>query len=176
MTSIFNIEVEDKEVRELLEDVRLAISPLSLVEFLQEDATEFFRNDIESRFNEEGDVKSGFWAPLAESTVQIREQLGVGGSEPINRRTDEMFDFLMGPYQIFVGGSWVEMQVPGDPPDPITERKLEVATKGTSQNSLFPNSYTPPRPVLAFSEMDMATLLQKLEFHIIYKIIGSVTI
>lgn len=174
---IFNVEVEDNPAQHLLDDVMLAVSTPSLMEFLQDDASDFFRNDIESRFVEEGDVKSGFWPPLSESTVRIREELGYG-SEPINRRTDDMFEFLTGPYQVFGGAGWAELQIPGNPPDPIMQRKLQTAASGSppGNNPLFPNSATPPRPVLAVSEMDLARLLEMLQIHIIHKVIGSLVI
>lgn len=169
--NLVDIDVNVKNVLQFLTALDYATSGRSFMKFLTDDAADFFRDDIESRFYEEGDVKSGFWPPLAETTERIREQLGFGGAEPILRRTDDLFNFLTGDYQIFGSDSWAEMQVPGDPPDPLTARKLEVATKGTNVNPRFPGAITPPRPPLAVSEADLGKLLGLLMIHITEQIV-----
>lgn len=174
--AIFIVDAETTSTLHALAAVDQAVSGASFMEFLGGEAAEFFRDDIESRFNEEGDVKSGFWAPLHESTVRIREQLGYGGDSPILRRTDELFDFLTGEYQMYGGEDWAEMQVPGNPPDPLTVRKLDVAAKGTNINKRFPGSVTVPRPPLAVSEADLGKLLELLTMHITVQIVAGITI
>jgi hypothetical protein len=131
----------------------------SLAVFLQTQGQEYFHNDIEDRFNEEGDPKVGFWAPLKDATVSIRENMGFGGESPINRRTDEMFDALMGDYPIEVGPAYAKMSVPG-PVSGDVATKIETAQVGAPFNPVGWFGPTPPRPVLAVSEMDAQAVME----------------
>lgn len=166
--SIINIDLYHLEVDEVLRIVRESVGQLSLMAFLETTATEFFQDDIESRFEEEGDPKSGYWAPLADATIDIRRADGWGDG-PINERTGELKDFMLGEYEVFGGPMWAEMNVPGTPSDPITARKLKTAQQGSNDNPLGYGP-TPARPVLAVSEMDLWTLTGLLSMHIIGQI------
>lgn len=168
----YMVEIDATDVDRVVRQVEMSVSGPSLESWLRGDATDFFHNDIESRFYEEGDVKSGFWAPLSEATINIRRELGFG-AEPINRRTDEMFDFLTSDYPTHQGDVFASMDVPGKPNDPVTEQKLETAQRGRAGNPIPEFGFTPPRPVLAVSEMDLAKLLESLQVHIVNFVIGS---
>lgn len=135
-----------------------SIAGPALAVFLQTQGQEFFHHDIEDRFNEEGDPKVGFWAPLKDATISIRESLGFGDG-PINRRTDEMFDALMGDYPVSMGPAYAEMKVPG-PVSDLAARKIETAQHGAAFNPVGWFGPTPPRPVLAVSEMDAQALME----------------
>lgn len=172
------VDVESYDVDQLLRDLQTSISGPSLNKFLEEDAAKFFRDDIESRFNEEGDPLSGFWPELSEATVNIKRDLPdlQGSPEQINIRTGELLAFVTGDYDTFVGADWAMMNVPGDPPDPITAIKLKTAQQGSDNNPIPNFGPTPARPVLAISEMMMGTLLGMLEAHIIQTLVGSISI
>lgn len=163
--TLFDVDIDTMEVHALFERVNLAISQASLMEFLEDDATEMFHDDIESRFEEEGDVKSGFWEPLHDATIDIRRADGFGDG-PINDRTGALKAWLLEDYDVFGGVMWAEMNVPGSPGDPELAKKLATAQHGSDDNPL---GYGPTvaRPVLAVSEMDLFKLVQLLELHIV---------
>lgn len=178
----FEITVDPFEIDKLMNHVMQAVSGPSLTEFLATTASDYYRDDIEARFYDEGDVKSGFWPDLKDATVAIRESLGFPGEHPINRRTDALYDYVIGPYQVTSGGDWAELEIPGGTPDPLTQKKLDTAQLG-SKGGPRPSSFgpsdvnfgdTPPRPVLAVGDMDISRLLELLERHIIDATVGGV--
>lgn len=173
--NIFTIDVDEVEVEVLIEKVLAATSEISLLAFLEQDVEAFFHADIQNRFNDEGDAKSGPWEPLQPATINIRQSLGFGDG-PINVRTGELKEFLLGDYDSFAGLGWAEMNVPGDPKDPVTARKLETAQRGNPSNPIPNFGPTPPRPVLALAEVDMWRLLEMLQIHIIHRVMGSVIV
>lgn len=166
------VEVDAFDVDQLLDHVMLAVSGPSLERFLSSDASDYYADEIEATFNEEGGVKMGFWPPLHDSTVRIREALGYPGHEPINIRTGKLFDYMMGPYDTQFGEDWAELEIPGDTSDPITRRKFETAQAGSNDNPL---GYGPtsPRPVLGVRDMDVARLVELLNNHVVSAIIGN---
>lgn len=162
---VLNFDIDTMEVQALLDRFELSLSGISLVMFLENDATKFFHDDIESRFEEEGDAKSGFWEPLHDATIDIRRADGWGDG-PINDRTGALKEFLLGDYDVFSGGNWAEMNVPGSPGDSKTAQKLATAQQGATNNPLGYGD-TVARPVLAISEMDLFKLIELLEYHIV---------
>lgn len=162
----FEIEMDTTSVDTMLDKLVLATSQTSLEEFMRVEVNEFFETRIGDTFNEEGGVKTGFWAPLSEATVAIREALGYGGDSPINVRTGELQDFVQYGREYLQGDDWVEMQVPGSPPDPITAQKLKTAQQGNPSNPIPGFGPTPPRPILAVDEMDLARIMEMLVVHI----------
>lgn len=160
----FEIDAEDA-VEALFRFVNALGTP-NLARFLEEDVTEFYHDDIESRFNEEGDMKSGFWKELTDTTVRIRRSQGYPGREPINIRSGALFDFLMEDYDVIIGADFVELDVPGRARNPLTQKKLETAQQGSDNN---PAGFgpTPPRPVLALGERDLMTILRLLEVYVV---------
>jgi hypothetical protein len=170
---VLEITEELADVNNLLDRVMLAVSGPSLERWLRGEVTEFFHDDIESRFNEEGDPIVGFWPPLSEATIEIRNQLGFG-PEPINRRTDQLFDFVMHDYPTHAAEDWALMDVPGDAPDGLTRTKLETAQQGRATNPMPNFGATPARPVLSpITDMNAARILEMLQVHIIHEVIES---
>lgn len=171
------VHVQDGDVRKVFDALGLSISGPMLQKFLRDDVGSFFRNDIEDRFNEEGDLASGFWAPLQPATLHIKQQLPdlQGAPEDINIRTGDMFEWLTGSYPVFSGANWAEMDIPGDAPTPLLEKKLSTAQRGSANNPMPGFGPTPPRPALAISEAHhLATVLAMLEYHIVDTLLGSV--
>lgn len=173
--SMFFIEldVNDLDVEQSLERMEQAISGMSLARFLESDASDYFRQNITERFEEEGDPLSGFWAPLKDVTIDIKRAMGEtrGDPEDINVRTGEMFDALTGDYDSSFGAGWAQLDIPGNV-DPLTEQKIKTAQQGSNNNPLGYGP-TPPRPVLATSEMQLGIILEKLEFHIVDMLRGA---
>lgn len=171
--TFLNIVVDDTSVEDILQSTERAISGPSLLRFLEGEVSEFFRDDIESRFNEEGDALAGFWPELKDVTVDIKRASGDlrGSAEDINVRTGRMFDELTGDYDSAMGADWASLQIPGNV-DPLTKQKIHTAQRGSNSNPLGYGP-TPPRPVLATSEMQLGIILEKLEFHIIDMLVGS---
>ena len=165
-SNVVEIDVDVLDTIAFVHAIIAATSGTSIVAFLENQASAYFRDDIESRFEEEGDAKSGFWKPLADATVDIRRQYGFGDG-PINVRTGEFKEFMLADYDVIAGGDFAEMNVPGDAPDPILKEKLTTAQKGKSTNPIPEFGPTPARPVLAISEMDVMQLIELLEFHIV---------
>lgn len=164
------IYVNATSVRRVVDMFRVATLPYSLFDFLKTSASDFFRDDIESRFEEEGDPKSGFWKPLKDATIDIRRADGFGDG-PINERTGELRDFMTGDYDVMTTGSGAVMQVPGNPGGSELASKLATAQRGSINNPLGYGP-TPPRPVLAISEMDVFTLTRLLQVHIVRVVTG----
>jgi hypothetical protein len=168
------IEVDSFDTDMMLDITMWAVHGESLLRFLQDDAHEYFREEIALRFAYEGDSKSGNWGPLHDATVDIRRALGYGGETPINVRTGDLFDFVTRSYDVMGGEDWAMLTLPGDPPNPTVAQKLKTAQQGSSNNPL---GYGPtmPRPVLALGESDMVVLLQRLQSHIMMQIVGLVS-
>lgn len=171
---ILDIDVNKLDVERLLHKLELAISGPSLAAFLEGSASEEFRENIIERFDEEGDALSGFWEPLKDVTVDIKRALPdlAGSPETINVRTGEMFKALTQNYDTNFGADWAQLNVPGDV-DALTETKIRTAQQGSNNNPLGYGP-TPPRPVLATSEMQLGVILQKLEYHIVDMLVGSI--
>jgi hypothetical protein len=169
--SVVDIDVFTEDVEAMLHRLNKAVGEYSLMFWLEHDATDFFHDDIESRFEEEGDAKSGFWEPLHDATVDIRRADGFPDG-PTNVRTGELKDFLLQDYDVFGGPNFAEMNVPGSPGASDVATKLATAQHGSNNNPL---GYGPTvaRPVLATSEMDLFRLVQSLEGHIVSFMLGA---
>jgi hypothetical protein len=166
------IHVDHQRVDAMLGALQMAISPPSLEWWLDEKAHPYFQEDIVQRFAYEGDRKSGQWPPLTEATHRIRRELGYT-EDDINRRSNKLLEFVAEDYDTAVTQDMAVMNVPGDPPDALTARKLETAQLGSDDN---PRGFapTPPRPVLAEpDQVDVAFLLESLMFHVSDMVTGG---
>lgn len=169
----FAIDVQSAQVDSMIHRAMQAVSGPSLHAFLETMASEYFTEEIIDRFAYEGDDKSGDWAPLKESTERIRQALGYPGANPVNERTQELLEFVAFHRGFAQGPNFAQMDVPGEAPSQSIEAKLRTAQQGTSINPLFPGAYTPPRPVLATDEGDMANLLRLLQLWVMQAVAGS---
>ena len=168
--------IEDDLVQKMLLTVEHAISGPSLMEFMRDDVAEFYERDIVDRFAYEGDEASGDWPPLSEGTIHIKRGMDLAGNpEDPNIRTGEMFNELTNAenYDTIGGGDWAQISIPGDL-DPLTQTKLTTAQRGKANNPIPQFGPTPPRPVLATSEYQLAQILELLEVHIGSRIIGGI--
>lgn len=169
----YGVHVDISEPMNMMARSMQAVSAPSLMAFLSTVGDEYFTEEIVDRFAYEGDNKSGNWQPLSDSTVRIREALGYPGSNPINERTQELLNFVAFNREYYGGSNWAMMSVPGSAKNTSVEAKLKTAQHGTTVNPLFPGAHTPPRPVLAVDESDMAALLTMLQVHIMQQIAGG---
>lgn len=111
------------------------------------------------RFAGEGDYASGRWARLAESTVAHRIAQGYPGSNPINVRSGELKNFILGDQpKVLISPVASEMVTPGTTPAGDLLTKFEVAQKGSGK--------TPARPVLATDGRDVAAILSTMAVYL----------
>jgi hypothetical protein len=151
---------DTKGVDVLLDRLMVTLSPEGLAAFLGSTVEPYFRKRAAIRFRDEGDDVSGKWAPLLESTKEIRTQAGYGEG-PINRRTGELEAFIedsQSDVRVTPLGSILTM--PGDTPTGELAEKVKTAQQGKD------NPRTVPRPVLGMNEVDLAFVLEGLSFFI----------
>lgn len=152
---------EDEGVERMLQVLDTALSPTAIAGFLGFEVGPYLERRARARFAGEGDDAVGQWAPLKPATVEVRETAGYGGEHPINRRTDELMNYITGS-----GGDaspevyGASLIFPGKPPMGDLEDKVSIAQQGGGEYN------TVPRPVLGLSEADLIFVLSALAFHI----------
>jgi hypothetical protein len=158
--------VNDLEVRALLEAVTISTSYYSLSDWMRFQASPLMADSIVERFGDRGGSQE--WAPLAESTIRIKEALGVPDPEEPNDRTRSMLQSLAYDHDIQPLPDGAQMNIPGNVDEPILRKKLIVAQEGWRQGEgeMFPGAITPPRPVLVIESADVVMLMTSLQFHI----------
>lgn len=148
-------------VEAMLLAVDTALNPVAIAGFLGAEVDPWLRTRARSRFASEGDDAVGQWAPLKESTQDIRSQLGYGASHPINVRTGELENYITGgPNRLDVAPWGASLTFPnGNTPGDLKE-KVEIAQIGGGDRN------TVPRPVLGLSNTDLTFVLGALAGHI----------
>lgn len=170
----FVIEANADEVHRMLNSVHSAVDTEAMTDFLTQDVNEHLVDRILARFQYEGDVASGDWKPLAESTQQIRRELGYPASGPVNERTTDMETFLLsGTFDMLLDGVGATLIVPGPINDPVLEKKIRTAQEGSNDNPLPGTGPTPPRPVLALDDQDVVEIMSLLQVFIVGRITGG---
>lgn len=146
----------------MLETIDSALSPVGLAAFLYGSVGPWVKERAETRFRNEGDDVVGKWAPLAETTVTIRESYGFGGDHPINKRTGELEEYItQGQVAVTAGLGEASLKFPAnEPKSPSLRTKVKTAQQGRSS----PN--TPARPVLGLGERDLGVVMTMLAFHV----------
>lgn len=166
------VTVDPFDVNQMLDIVMARLSGYNLSLFLKEKAHPQFADEIFDRFAQRGDSKVGQWEPLTDATQDIRRALGFNGPDPINVRTGDMFLFVTEHYDLNVGETYAEMDIPGNTNDPLLQRKLTTAQEGSDDNPLGYGP-TPPRPVMAEPDNeDMQELLEHLQGWIMLETAG----
>lgn len=151
----------DAGVQRMLFALDTALNPVAIAGFLGAQVDPWLRQRARARFADEGDDAVGKWAPLKESTQDIRSQLGYGPSHPINVRTQELENYITnGPNRIDVAPWGASLTFPnGNTPGDLKE-KVEIAQIGGGEYN------TVPRPVLGLSGADLTFVLGALAEHI----------
>lgn len=127
-----------------------AFTPEALTAFLGAGVGEYLAKRAEARFKDEGDSAVGKWAPLKEATVNIRLSQNYGGDHPINRRTGELENWVVGSgWDAYPTGIGATLRYPKANPAGLLRDKVETAQRG------LPNPSTVARPVLAIDETDV---------------------
>jgi len=156
----------DEGVEQMLHVLDTALNPVAIGAFLGGVVGPFLEGRARSRFANEGDDAVGKWAPLQQTTVDIRESQGYGGAHPINHRTGELEEFITGSGNYTTVHPWgATLQFPGASPIGEMEEKVRTAQMGKSAQYKG-GSDTVPRPVLGLSETDLVYVMSALALHI----------
>lgn len=152
---------DDAGVQAMLMHMNSALAPQSLGVFLSTVVDPYLRTRARARFDSEGDDVVGKWAPLKDSTRNIRQSMGYGADGPINRRTGRLEQYILGsPNKVTMHTAGATLVWPGTRPSGETADKLRTAQMGKPMPS------TVPRPVLGINERDLAAVLTGLSLHI----------
>ena len=154
----------DAGVQRMLEAVDTALNPVAISGFLSEVIDPYLRKEARSRFNTEGDNASGKWAPLADSTQAIRDSMGYGASHPINRREDELYNYVVNtPGGVQTNPLGATLMFPKNYPGGDLGEKLSAAQTGGVGGS---GRSFPARKVYALGQDDLYFVLLALASHI----------
>ncbi|SRR6266540_3903787 len=157
----FDIVGNERGVQEMLNTIDSALSPVGLAAFLYGNVGTYVKKRASDRFMEQGDDVTGTWAPLAEATQEIRERAGYGATEPINKRTGQLEEYItQGQMWVTTGPGYGMLQYPKNTPDQALREKMSTAQRGRESPK------TVARPVLGLNEQDLAVVLTMLAFHI----------
>lgn len=170
----FTVFVDTLDVDRLVGSVYASVTPQQMYLFLGTKVRTYLREDIIKRFEDRGDSKSGNWPWLSDATREIRARQGFKPDLPINVRRGQMFTELIDNYHTSVGGGGATLQVPGPVNDPFVRRKIETAQVGSNNNPIANFGPTPPRPVLAVNEGDLAAILGLLQHHVMEFVIAGI--
>lgn len=161
----------------LLKSVVSTLEPPALMGFGHRVANYLEDRTVE-RFSVEGDSDSGNWAPLTTGTQRIRAALGYGPSGPINIRTSELFMNAVYTRSVTtVGLNEMNVEYPSlSKMSDVALIKLKHAQFGVpvGSNPLFPNSATPPRPVIAAGKRDLEAIVKLLQIHVMSRTTSAV--
>lgn len=142
-----------------------ALTGSGLADFFATTAAPYLAARAQNRFAQEGDDVVGAWAPLRLYTQNIRASQGYGAAHPINRRTGEMENYIVGsPPAIVSGTDGGVMRFPGPPASGKLVEKIRTAQIGFDGGKGGPS--TVPRPVLGVNATDLEALLIGLAKHI----------
>lgn len=150
------------DVQSMLELVDSSLSPTGLATFLYGSVGPWVKQRAKSRFENEGDDVTGKWAPLKETTVEIREGLGLSGRGPINKRRGELEEYILqGSVGVTAAPGLGTLTYPDEPPQTKSLReKLSTAQRGKA------NPSTIARPVLGLNEQDLLQIITMLGLHV----------
>lgn len=163
--SVVTTQVDTLDVDRMVERVMLALSGPNLERFLFEQAHPHFEERIINRFAVEGDSASGFWPELSDATMDIKNALGM--SPEANVRSGDMFRTVTNEADFWFAENYAEMVLPGSAAHGLVAEKIKTAQEGKASNPIPNFGPTPPRPILAADERDMAQVLADLSLFIV---------
>lgn len=156
---------DSQYVDKMINHLDQKIGPQGLTAFLAMTVFPYLIQRAKERFQDEGDDVVGKWTPLAPATEVIRQQMGYGGSHPINRRTGELERYItQGSVTASVQASPLGafLQHPASPPSGKLKSKVKTAQQGDPS---FGRG-VPPRPVLGMNEVDLGYIMTALAFYV----------
>lgn len=165
-------------VKGIINKVNISLGNTMLATWMEGQVVPYFQEQMINRFATNGG-RGVDWAPLQESTKRIRREMGQSDDYAINDRTGEMLETLVSQYHINQGPGVVEMRIPGNDVDELTEEKLRTAQYGkTEANPLFGGTVTrtPARPVLLMDEYDRRAVMLMLQQHVIHSLSKLLTL
>lgn len=117
---------------------------------------QYILNKHEGMFAGERDPFGNKWAPLAPSTVAFRTYMGYGGAHPINVRTGELRESIVGQPPDILGHSdgMVELAFPN--------RKMPHSKLYMKYRQASGGGRGPARRVIGLDEKDVAWILASL--------------
>lgn len=152
---------DDAGVQGMLHLLDTSLNPVAIAGFLGATVDPYLRTRARNRFRDEGDDAVGSWAPLKESTQDIRAQSDYGAAHPINVRTGELERYILdSPNRLTIAPWGSALTLPGTPPAGVLKDKVSIAQIGGGEYN------TRPRPVLGLSETDLGFVLTELAFYI----------
>lgn len=168
---IIDVDIEVKEVEELLDRLDTCFSPAGMAQFMRRDVAPYLRSRAAKRFSGGGDDASGAWVPLAHSTTLRRargiasgEYSGIGPDSPINVMRGEMRDYIIYAPGDITTGEDVTLHFPKR-----GAHSRNMGPKiGTAQRGA--GSRTPARPVLAVSQIDVNSIAMEMTHFIVRSI------
>lgn len=153
-----DIDVREADVMNMLTAVDSFLSPMALMGFLTTTVSPYIRKRAKDRFRSEGDEVSGKWAALRPATQDFRlhSQLPISPDHPINRRTDDLYDYVTNsPDAVMaIPGVGAQLTYPGRPAsNPWTAEKVRTAQGGKA------NPRTVARPVIGVGINDLTFVI-----------------
>lgn len=160
MIGRIDFTLDDKNLYRAVWALMQATSPAGTAIFLDQVYLRWIKERVLGRFQAEGDDVSGPWEPLAEATVATyRPNQGFSPS-PINVRTGAMRAWATeSDARFFFKGNTVSMRYPGNVPRGELRKKVLTAQAGRPKGVTGPK--TPPRPILGFGPLDLATAVRQ---------------
>lgn len=129
-----------------------------LGEVLDKTAIPYIQNRTEMRFRNEGDRTVGKWAPLKPFTQKMRKEGGHSPKHPINRRTDELYDWATQGQlarTVATSDATAILMYPSKSPTGDLLKKVKTAQQGQAR------PLTPARPILLMDERDRRLIIEK---------------
>ena len=166
---LVNVQIigDDRGVARTLRRLDTALNPIAMASFLGVTVDPYIRRRAEQRFQAEGDDVTGPWLPLAQETIEIRENQGFGAG-PINSRTGELEEYITGtPGGVMPTTYSAVLTSPGTPASGHLLSKVQTAQKGKKYPS------TMPRPVMGVNEQDLAWVMTALTGFIVQRVSGT---
>ncbi len=163
VAGIIDIDVDTSDVESLLRRMDTAISDFGLAMFMNMRVHPYLQTRAKNRFKNEGDDVVGKWAPLLPATekIRIRSQYPIGGASPINRRSDELMNYITGTDSAITSVAGVSiLKFPGTAPTGELAEKVKTAQRGKNDPK------TVSRPVLGVGLADLEFTTLQLALHI----------
>lgn len=165
MSVSFDIDLDvnvDEIIIEQLRELEFVFSKEFMAWFLGVEITQYLQQRATTRFSREGkQAGEKPWRPLAQATREERILMGYNGAHPINVRTGDMEDWVTNAdSHVFGMTGDMTLEWPGSMPEGELYDKIQTAQMGKKDNQY--GGYTPPRPVIRFSEVDFAHLMANL--------------
>jgi len=142
-----------------------ALQPYGVANFLETQVGPYVKKRAVDRFREEGDDVSGPWAPLKESTREIRyssTEYQTGAAHPINVRTGRLEKYVTGSQPLAYANSFgASLRYPAR-----ASSKKEIRDKMRTAQFGLQSPPTVARPVLGLNEHDLLFVITAFNFHL----------